>query len=93
MTSSTTLTARSPEDLLALVPVVLGFVPSDSVVMLTFGAEHTFHARVDLPEGRDELPDVVAALLDPAVQHRVRRVVFVVYSRHERRAQRAGRRW
>ena len=91
MTSSTTLTARSPEDLLAMVPVVLGFVPSDSVVMLTFGAEHTFHARVDLPEGSHELPHVVAALLDPALQHRVRRVVFVIYSRHERRAQRAGR--
>ena len=46
---TTTLTARSPEDLLAVVPVVLGFVPTDSVVMLTFGARSTFHARVDLP--------------------------------------------
>ena len=33
-----TLTARGPEDVLAVVPVVLGFVPEDSLVMLTFGA-------------------------------------------------------
>ena len=37
------------EDLLAVVPVVLGFEPADSIVMLTLGARHTFHARVDLP--------------------------------------------
>ncbi len=36
MTKTTTLRARSPEDLLAAVPCVLGFRPSDSVVMLTF---------------------------------------------------------
>lgn len=73
------LTARSPEDLLAAVPIVLGFVPHDSVVMLTFGAERAFHARVDLPtdEGHAE---VVGALLDPALRHRVGRVVFVIYS-------------
>ena len=45
----TTLTARSPEDLLAVVPVVLGFEPADSIVMLTLDARQTFHARVDLP--------------------------------------------
>ena len=32
------LTARSPEDVLAAVPLVLGFMPEESVVMLTFGA-------------------------------------------------------
>lgn len=79
-TQPTRLTARSPEDLLAMVPVVLGFAPQDSVVMLTFGADHTFHARVDLPECRDDLPDVVGALLDPVRRHRVRRVVFVIYA-------------
>ena len=35
---TTTLTARRPEDLLAAVPVVLGFHPRDSLVMLTFDA-------------------------------------------------------
>lgn len=76
----TTLTARCPEDVLALVPVVLGFVPTDSVVMLTFGAAQSFHARADLPDGPDEAPEVLAALLAPARRHRVRRVVFVVYT-------------
>jgi hypothetical protein len=73
-------TARCPEDVLALVPVVLGFVPEESVAMLTFGAPRPFHARVDLPRGRGEIPEVVAALLEPARRHRVRRAFFVVYS-------------
>jgi hypothetical protein len=76
----TRLTARSPEDLLAAVPVVLGFVPEESVVMLTFGAGQPFHARVDLPFSGDELDEVVAVLRDPAVGHGVARVVFVLYA-------------
>ena len=48
-TQTHTMTARCPEDLLAMVPVTLGFTPTDSVAMLTFGAVHPFHARVDLP--------------------------------------------
>ncbi|MCW2766863.1 MAG: hypothetical protein JWO11_2822 [Nocardioides sp.] len=90
-TAPITLTARSPEDVLAIVPVVLGFVPSDSVVMLTFGAAHTFHARVDLPDDPDDLTDLVDALLEPARHHRVRRVVFVVYSTDPRLARRVRR--
>lgn len=77
-----TLTARCPDDVLALVPVVLGFVPADSVAMLTFGARDAFHARVDLP-GPDEgdvVGEVVAALLSPARRHGVRRAVVVVYT-------------
>ena len=79
-TQPTRLTARTPEDLLAMVPVVLGFAPEDSVVMLTFGADHPFHARVDLPDSRGDVREVVAALLDPVRAHRVRRVVFVIYA-------------
>ena len=86
MTRTTTLTARSPEDLLALVPIVLGFVPQDSVVMLTFGAQRTFHARVDLPVRAAEVAEVVQALLEPARRHRVRRVVFVLYAADARAA-------
>lgn len=76
----TCLTARAPEDLLAVVPVVLGFVPTESVVMLTFGAGEPFHARVDLPGAPSQVPDVVASLCRPAHLHRVRRVVFVLYA-------------
>ncbi len=78
-----TLTARGPEDLLAAVPVVLGFRPSESVVMLTFDARRTFHARVDLPppdDLDDDLPVLSAALRDPCLLHAVGRVAFVLYS-------------
>lgn len=78
--TATLFTARCPDDVLALVPVVLGFVPDASVAMLTFGAPRPFHARVDLPRAPDEIPDVVAALLQPARRHRVRRAFFVLYS-------------
>ena len=78
--SAITLTAREPEDLLAMAPVVLGFVPRDSVVMLTFGARRPFHARVDLPDRPDELPELVSVLLEPARHHGVRRVVLLVYT-------------
>jgi hypothetical protein len=74
----TTLVARTPEDILAFVPVALGFTPESSVAMLTFGAA-PFHARVDLPEDPDDVDDVVDALLRPSLRHRVRQVVFVVY--------------
>lgn len=76
----TRFTARSPEDLLAVVPVVLGFVPQESIVMLTFGAVRPFHARVDLPTSLDEVPAVVDALCGPARRHRVPRVVLVLYA-------------
>ncbi|MET1058449.1 MAG: DUF4192 domain-containing protein [Nocardioides sp.] len=83
MTKTTTLRARSPEDLLAAVPCVLGFRPSDSVVMLTFTSAspgQTFHARVDLPGDARDHPEVVALLLEPVLRHRVERVAFVLYT-------------
>jgi len=79
---TTTLTASGPEDLLAAVPVVLGFHPSESLVMLTFGAVRAFHARVDLPPPGDAgaVTEAVEALLAPSRSHDVERVAFVVYS-------------
>jgi len=87
----TTLVARGPEDLLAMVPIVLGFTPTDSVVMLTFGTPHPFHARIDLPDRTDELAEMAEALFEPARRHRVEAVVLVVYSTHAGRARRAWR--
>ena len=83
MTNTTTLRARTPEDLLAAVPCVLGFRPADSVVMLTFTSAppgQAFHARVDLPTDARDHPEVVALLLEPVVRHRVDRVAFVLYT-------------
>jgi hypothetical protein len=78
----TTLTARAPEDLLAAVPVVLGFRPEQSLVMLTFDARRTFHARVDLPtpsEIDEAVPDLAEVLLSACRTHGVGRVAFVIY--------------
>lgn len=87
----TSLVARTPEDLIAMVPIVIGFAPSDSVVMLTFEATHCFHARVDLPARPDEVDELVDALLEPALRNGVRRVVFVLYADHPAPARRAWR--
>ena len=74
------MTARCPEDLLAFVPVALGFVPQQSVVLLTFGAGPSFHARVDLPSHESDVPFVIEALVDPCLRHDVERVVIVLYA-------------
>ena len=80
------LTARSPEDLLAAVPVVLGFVPQrlrgDAHLRRRARA---FHARVDLPaDAARASPRSSSALLEPGRRHRVRRVVFVALHRRRR---------
>ena len=81
-----TFAARTPEDVLAAVPVVLGFVPEDSVVMLTFGAEHPFHGRLDLPVTGAERQAAAEALVGPAVRHGVGSVLFVLYGDDPARA-------
>nr|WP_305070542.1 DUF4192 family protein [Micromonospora sp. 4G55] len=45
------LTVRSPADLLAAVPYLLGFHPADSVVVVAMRAQRVvFAARADLPD-------------------------------------------
>lgn len=76
-----TLVARTPADLLAAVPCVLGFHPKDSLVMLTFTADGgSFHARVDLPDLPEHLSELCAVLLRAAVRNRVDRVALVAYT-------------
>ena len=89
----TTLNATGPEDLLAAVPLVLGFAPEDSLVMLTFAGSHRFHARLDLPADPDssvEREVVVSSMLEPAVRHAVTRVAFVLYTEDRRLSRRLG---
>ena len=76
---TTTLTARTPGDIAAFVPVALGFVPERSVVLASIGPGGGMHARVDLPHDPDDVDDVVEALVRPARRHGVREVVVVVY--------------
>ena len=76
-----TLRASHPEDLLAAVPLVLGFHPQDSVVMLTFGSPgQSFHARVDLPRTTGETQEVADVLLAAARRNEVPSVGFVYYT-------------
>ena len=75
----TALTARTPGDIAAFVPVALGFVPDHSVVMVSIGSPGGMNARVDLPHDPDDVDDVVEALLRPARRNGVREVVVVVY--------------
>jgi len=81
------ITLRNENDLLALVPYTLGFVPEDSLVLVTLGRDTTpFHARIDLPDVPADLPDVVAPLVvaarrvhEPAAA----RAMVVVYTDDE----------
>lgn len=78
-----TLTIRTPDDILAYVPEILGFHPSESLVMLTFDGPRPFHARVDLPgTGPDQcsVDEVIDSLLYPCLQHEVPKVLMVIYS-------------
>lgn len=79
------MTARCPEDLLALAPVLLGFWPGEDAVMLTFATERPFHARLSLPDRATPraLRDLEAKLLDPARRHGVGAAVFLVFGRNE----------
>ncbi|MGK2874141.1 MAG: DUF4192 domain-containing protein [Nocardioides sp.] len=87
----TTFTARSPQDLVALVPILIGFAPADSLVMLTLAGPRQFHARIDLPDDDRHVGDVAHALIAPAVQHAASAVAFVVYTDDERLAKVLGR--
>ncbi len=89
---TTTLNLRSPEDLLAAAPVVLGFVPTDSAVMFTFDGPSCFHARVDLPPLGEKVDPCVESLLAPCVHHEVGRVLFLLYSDDPVPAERVARR-
>jgi hypothetical protein len=89
-TSPAVLTARRPDDLLAMVPVVLGFVPDHSLVMLTFGPRQ-FHARIDLPHGQRAVREAAEALLDPLRRSGAHTVAFVVYGDDDRLARQALR--
>lgn len=81
MTKQRALRAKTPADLLALVPCVLGFHPEDSVVLLSIGREgRQVHARVDLPEDDRTLRELASSLLVAVRRAHVRQVALVVYS-------------
>ena len=84
MAKTRTLSMKTPDDMLAAVPYVLGFHPEDSLVLLTVGdAVDRFHARVDLPDDPDDVPAVLEMITDAVTHNGVRRVAIVVYSDDE----------
>ncbi|TQL69142.1 uncharacterized protein DUF4192 [Nocardioides albertanoniae] len=74
----TKLSITRPEDVLAAVPVLLGFRPERSIVMITFGGDHQVHGRIDLPPP-GEVEGCLDTLFLPAVRHGVRGIVLVLY--------------
>jgi hypothetical protein len=76
-----TLRAKTPTDLLAMVPCMLGFHPVRSVVLMTLGSgPDRFHARVDLPDRPEDMDAAVGQILDVVRRGRVGRAVLVVYT-------------
>lgn len=52
------LSLRTPEDVISIVPYVIGFEPTGSLVVLGMtGKAISFGARIDLPADTNELPD------------------------------------
>ncbi len=90
-TSTPTFTIRTPADLVALAPLILGFVPSESVVLESFGgSRRTFHVRADLPEGDEEQTCVAEMIRDAARRNDVGQAAILVYSEDADRARRQG---
>lgn len=90
-TPSTAWVARSPTDLVALVPQVLGFHPTDSVVVLSFGGPDGFHARADLPEqpgAQQELARLLAGAC--RTNHAPRAAALLYTDDHARARDQAG---
>ena len=77
-----TLTVRTPTDALALAPIVLGFHPQESLVVLTFGGVG-FHARVDLPRDRGGREEVVSLLVRALQANPCSTVMVLLYSEDE----------
>ena len=73
------LKIRTPVDALAVAPVVLGFHPRDSVVLMTFGGRG-FHVRIDLPTDEAGRIDVVATLTRALKANPSERAILVLYS-------------
>lgn len=86
MSSKRVLRANTPGDLVATVPVIMGFHPDNSVVMLCFPTDPSkrpFHARIDLPSSDQEWTQMTESLLGPTLQHSIDRVAFVAFTPNE----------
>ena len=71
---------RSPADLIAATPYLLGFHPTDSVVVVGFRDDRlTFVARGDLPDPGTPPETAAAALLELVSRQEIDAIVLVGY--------------
>jgi len=90
---SATFTVHTATDLVALAPLVLGFEPTESVMIETFGGfAGPFHARVDLPATGDAQREVTEILVGAALRNGVTQVAVLVYGADASRARAQARR-
>jgi hypothetical protein len=76
----------APKDILATIPFLVGYHPSDSIVVLGM-SEHrvSFTARDDLPPAGEEPPDgQVSYLIEVVLRQECQRVMLVGYGSEER---------
>lgn len=79
MTDTRTLRIKNPVDLIACVPLLLGFHPEESAVLITLDAVgEPLCARVDLPPGPDDVGAVVDDLCTTAGRLGLRSVALVL---------------
>src|SRR5690606_40152728 len=75
---------RSPADLIAATPYLLGFHPTDSVVVVGFRDDRlTFVARGDLPDPGTPPETAAAALLELVSRQEIDAIVLVGYGPDE----------
>lgn len=74
------LTIKTPADAVAAALTLLGFVPTESLVMITFGSPNgSFSARVDLP-ARGDCDEVTGLLHDAAVTNGVQSALLLTFT-------------
>lgn len=79
------VTLRGPADLIAATPYLLGFHPSESLVVVAFhGKRLGFAARGDLPDPTQPTEFATAALLDVVTRQQADAVAIVGYGPAER---------
>lgn len=78
--SKVTLSLSTPEDVLAAVPVLLGFHPARSLVVLGVEGASQMHARVDHPRNWEEYEDCSKSLVEPMQRNGITGCLLVSYT-------------
>jgi hypothetical protein len=89
--STAPFVARTPVDLIAMAPHLLGFHPQDSIVLMTFGPPGaSFHARVDLPVQLDVQGEVTELLVGAVLCNHLDTAAVLLFSTDQEAARSQG---